>query len=111
MQLQRDWYVLLYCGAMGKRECTFRKKKAPKCCFVYFILATTLSVDQFNFSLHSAGAVSQQCDVQDGLCSCKTGVEGNNCDSCQDQYYGFSQTGCRYHTGVDVCVCSQSFIF
>lgn len=44
----------------------------------------------------STGAVSLQCDEQSGLCICKPGVKGASCNTCQEQHFGFSQTGCRY---------------
>ncbi|GAB1600789.1 laminin subunit gamma-1-like [Argonauta hians] len=40
------------------------------------------------------GSVSLQCDSE-GKCRCKPGVAGQHCDRCQENFYEFSNYGCR----------------
>lgn len=47
------------------------------------------------------GAVGSGCDQSTGQCSCKPGVMGLNCDSCQEGYYNLSLLGCQS------CSCSS----
>lgn len=40
------------------------------------------------------GSISDLCDPRTGLCPCKKGVTGVNCDTCSDGYHSFSSQGC-----------------
>ena len=40
------------------------------------------------------GTPSNECNVTTGQCECLPGVTGLKCDVCQQDYYGFSSTGC-----------------
>ena len=41
------------------------------------------------------GSVSLDCDQESGECICKPGVGGPRCSVCKDEFYGFSDTGCK----------------
>lgn len=40
------------------------------------------------------GSISDLCDPRSGLCPCKKGITGVNCDKCNDGFYLFSSQGC-----------------
>lgn len=40
------------------------------------------------------GSISDLCDPRSGLCPCKKGITGVNCDMCSDGFYLFSNQGC-----------------
>lgn len=40
------------------------------------------------------GSISDLCDPRSGLCPCKKGVSGVNCDTCSDGFHFFSNQGC-----------------
>jgi hypothetical protein len=40
------------------------------------------------------GALNDICNPLTGQCTCKPGVEGQLCDQCQSNFYGFSILGC-----------------
>lgn len=41
------------------------------------------------------GSLSLDCDPETGECKCKPGVTGPRCSQCKDEYYGFSEQGCK----------------
>ena len=51
---------------------------------------------------NNTGSLSEVCDTTTGVCECKQGVGGNNCDECLDGYFGFSDEGCQ------PCMCNQT---
>ena len=38
-----------------------------------------------------------------GQCDCHPGTQGLTCDSCQPQYYGFSNKGCQSKFYTHIC--------
>ena len=41
------------------------------------------------------GSLNYTCELETGVCTCKQGVTGRRCDTCQKYYFGFSPTGCQ----------------
>lgn len=41
------------------------------------------------------GALNATCHPVTGMCSCRPGVGGQNCDRCLPGFFGFSATGCQ----------------
>jgi coxsackievirus/adenovirus receptor len=48
----------------------------------------------FIVTVHVLGSRSLQCNSE-GRCQCKPGVTGEKCDHCEDNYYDFSNQGCK----------------
>lgn len=40
------------------------------------------------------GSVENYCDTHSGQCPCKMGIEGLQCDTCEDGYYNLTKDGC-----------------
>jgi len=40
-----------------------------------------------------AGSVDLQCDVTTGACTCRTNIDGQNCDKCEENKYNI-EAGC-----------------
>ena len=41
------------------------------------------------------GSLTEQCDVITGTCSCRAGVSGSKCQTCQQGYWELSENGCQ----------------
>ena len=41
------------------------------------------------------GSLTEQCDVITGTCSCRAGVSGSKCHTCQRGYWELSENGCQ----------------
>ncbi|XP_063584665.1 agrin-like [Penaeus indicus] len=54
---------------------------------------------------HRLGAVRESCDAITGMCECRPGVGGNNCDRCLPGYYGLQRVS-NGAIGCTPCGCS-----
>ena len=44
---------------------------------------------------NNTGSLTEMCDTDTGLCTCKPGVGGVTCDQCMPGFFGFSDVGCQ----------------
>ena len=44
---------------------------------------------------NETGSVSQVCNVNNGMCTCRSNIVGRTCDQCATNTYGFSSSGCQ----------------